>query len=123
MDKDSFGTMNAARFAALAEAFGGRLERWPDSDRAVAAIFAATDEGRVILDRAARLDRLLDGYVVKAPDASIHKRIIEKTMPAMAVHRRLQRWWAGFGLVGVGLAGVLTGVLAASIVLARTDAR
>lgn len=69
-------TMTAERFAALADAYGARLHRWPAADRAAAAAFAQTQEGLVILRCADDLDAALDCYVAPMPSPVLQARIL-----------------------------------------------
>ena len=46
--------MEAERFAALADAYGGQLQRWPLAERASAQRFAATAAGRAYSNSCSR---------------------------------------------------------------------
>src|SRR5205085_1646468 len=101
--------MDAKRFAALAEAYGGDLRRWPQAEREAASAFASSEAGRVISRQAGTLDALLDSYSVPHPGKALHDTIL-RTANGHIVRRRRQRfWWLGLGLAGIGLAGAIAG--------------
>lgn len=109
------GRMDAGHFEALAMAYGGQLQRWPQKERALAQAFGLTEEGRAILARAGRLDALLEGYAVPAPAAGLHARILRDGKAGLARRRRVWLWWSGFGLAGVGVAGALAGAVLVAV--------
>jgi len=115
-DRKAEGTMDARRFAALAQAYGGSLHRWPRGEHAAARRFAEGAEGRAVLARAERLDALLDRHHAEAPAAALHGAIVAKaaTQVRQGRHRRL--WWLGFGLAGIGLAGAVAGLALVTVV-------
>ncbi|TIV15553.1 MAG: hypothetical protein E5W02_14830, partial [Mesorhizobium sp.] len=104
------GPMDAGRFAALADVYGGALHRWPRADQAAATLFAETDQGRAILARAGRLDVMLDRHRVEAPSPALHRAIVAGATTEVRQERRRRFWWLGFGLAGVGLAGAVAGL-------------
>ena len=102
--------MDARRFAALAEAYGGDLRRWPQAERGAAAAFASSETGQAISRRAHTLDALLDSYRVRHPGKALHDTIL-RTADRYIVRRRRQRFWRlGLGLAGIGLAGAIAGL-------------
>lgn len=111
------GTMDAERFRALCDAYGGRVERWPDAERVAAARFSATDEGKRWLSDAARLDAMLDRFEVPMPTPALERRILAAAQRPRGVVAVIRSRWAGLGLVGVGLAGAATGAVAMMLVL------
>ena len=71
--------MPVAQLRALADAFGGDLERWPAGMRPAAVqLVAADDAARVALAEARALDRLLDAAAgpVPMPGADLLDRIV-----------------------------------------------
>ncbi len=114
-------TMDARRFEALASAYGGRLQAWPDAARAHAEAFARSAEGAAILARASALDGLLDAYAVPAPASALHARILADGHARLASRRRERLWWSGFGLAGLGLAGALAGALLVGVIAPTSD--
>ncbi|HLH11268.1 MAG TPA: hypothetical protein VKV77_05235 [Methylovirgula sp.] len=108
------GAMSADRFAALAGAYGAQLRHWPQSEQAAAAAFAATAEGRAVLDEAEKLDALLDLYTVRAPAPDLDTRILRQ-----ATARWKRRRWLRLelGLAGVGVAGMIAGMVMATILM------
>lgn len=74
----------------------------------------------------AELKALLSAYRVAPPDAALAGRILQSGQTHVTIRRRIARWLVGAGLVGLGLAGGLTGaatvaVLLPSQTLMRTD--
>ena len=112
---DNAGGMGAERFAALAQAYGGQLDRWPAGERGAAAVFAQSAEGRAILAQAARLDSMLDAYIVQAPGSAVFARVLGGTNRRLSRHRRLRLWLSGFGLLGGCLAGAIAGFIAIAV--------
>jgi hypothetical protein len=110
--------MSAERFADLVATYGGRVDRWPMDAQDAGHVYAATVAGRSILMQALEFDVLLDSYVVAAPGAALQGRIIAGFKPQSSLQTQLSRWWQGLGLVGVGVAGIVAGSVAMSLVLA-----
>jgi len=108
--------MDAQRFTALTEAYGGEVQRWPQADQAAAALFAQSEDGRAILERAGRLDAMLDGYRIAAPSRVMHAGIVDNAATHLRQGRRQRWWWLGFGLAGIGLAGAVAGLALVTIV-------
>ena len=116
-EKTAAGPMGAGRFAALADAYGGALNRWPPAEQAAAMLFAETDKGRAILARAGRLDAMLDRHRVEAPSPSLHRAIVARAATEVRQERRRRFWWLGFGLAGIGLAGAVAGLALVTVVV------
>ncbi|TIP00946.1 MAG: hypothetical protein E5X72_27785 [Mesorhizobium sp.] len=110
------GPMDAGRFAALADAYGGALHRWPRAEQAAATLFAETEQGRAILARAGRLDVMLDRHRVETPSPALHRAIVVRATTEVRQERRRRFWWLGFGLAGVGLAGAVAGLALVTVV-------
>ncbi|CDX26201.1 conserved hypothetical protein [Mesorhizobium sp. ORS 3324] len=108
--------MDARRFAALADAYGSALHRWPQAEQAAATLFAESDEGRAILRRAGRLDAILDRHHVEAPSRTLHSEIVANAATQLRQGRHRRFWWLGFGLAGVGLAGAVAGLALVTVV-------
>lgn len=108
--------MEAERFAALADAYGGQLQRWPQAERAAAQRFASTDAGRTILRRAGTLDSILDGYRTASPAPTLYAAALRAAELNVVRRRRRRVWWLGLGLAGAGLAGVAAGLATVTIV-------
>jgi len=108
--------LDAKRFAALADAYGGALHRWPAAEQAAAILFAGTDEGRAVLRRADSLDTMLDRHRVEAPNPTLYGAIVSGAVTAVRQERRRRFWWLGFGLAGVGLAGAVAGLALVTVV-------
>lgn len=101
--------MTPDRFAALADAYGGSLDRWPAAERDAAhAHLEARPEARALLAQAARLDDALAGWTVPGPGAALAARIM-----ASATHRHARRHRLRLWLSGLGTAATLAGGLAA----------
>ena len=104
--------MNPERFAALADAYGAQIGRWPDAERAAAAVFAETAQGKEILGRAGELDALLDSHRVAPPSASLRAQVLRQAAEKFK-KKRAVRW--RIGLAGVGFAGVIAGMIMATL--------
>lgn len=115
-------SLSLQRFAALAEAYGSDLARWPEAERDGAAPLAETEAGRVILDRARRLDRLLATYRVPEPSSALAGRVLADAGRVARTRRLVRRWWTGLGLAGVGLAGAIAAATAATAILPASEA-
>lgn len=102
--------MEAERFAALADAYGGALHRWPRAEQVAASLFAESAEGRAMLERAGRLDAVLDRHRAAAPRPALHGAIVANAAMPLRQGRRRRLWWLGFGLAGIGLAGAVAGL-------------
>jgi hypothetical protein len=115
MSNDGKKNMDIERFRALIEAYGGDRKRWPDDERDMADLFAATEAGRALVDEACRVDAFLALSATPAPTAVLTGRILQSADRRITLRRRLKRWLVGAGLIGVGLAGGLTGALAVAV--------
>lgn len=115
MTEDVETAMNADRFTALAAAYGGAIDRWPEEERALAEIFAKTPTGASTLAVAGGLDQLLDAYALRARNDGLADQILTR----LTRRSRMRGWFrfssAGIGLVGVGVAGALAGSIAIAI--------
>lgn len=118
---DTHPALSLERFAALAEAYGAAIERWPAAEREAAQAMADGAAARAILARAQDLDRLLDTYRVPEPSSALTGRILAEADRIVLRRASVRRLWAGLGLAGVGLAGALAGALAATAVLPLAD--
>lgn len=105
--------LSAERFAALADAYGADLRRWPADLRAGAEARLADDpQARAALADAARLDDLLAAHRIPAPGAALIGRVMAKAPQPGLIWSRTKLWWSGLGLAGAGLAGGLAGAAA-----------
>ncbi len=102
--------LTPARFATLADIYGGAIARWPEAIRADARHLAASDpQMRAILAKADRLDALLNGWRVPLPSAALRQSIEKSRRDSLS--RRARLWWTGLGLAAA-LAGAATGTIA-----------
>ncbi len=113
--------MTPERFDQLADAYGADLRRWPASEQTAAhALLDSGDvQARAALQQARWLDGLLDSHRLAAVDPQLARRIAASAPTVVRPsfwqgHRSL---WSRLGLVGVGLAGIAAGMLAASLSL------
>lgn len=106
--------MTLERLRAVIEAYGASTARWPEAERAAAAVLLAESaEARALVTAAAPLDELLDAAPAVAPTAAMRAAILAAAPRAR--RPRGEGWRALIGeLGGWRLAG---GVLAASLVL------
>lgn len=102
-------TMTPDRFAALADAHGGAIERWPaDLRDAGRAHLLLHPEASLVLDEAARLDAALGSWSVPGPGAALAARTLMQVAPQRRT-RRLRLWFSGFGAAGVLAGGLAAG--------------
>lgn len=104
--------MNAERFSALAEAYGGDLDRWPaDEQRAARAHLAASPvEAERVLAEAVLFDHVLD----MASDPVVSGVLRETVLKGAPMRRdrpwRSSRaWLSGVALAAACAAGVIFG--------------
>ncbi|MBY8948660.1 MULTISPECIES: hypothetical protein [unclassified Pseudomonas] len=107
--------MTPERFAYLADVYGADLHRWPDAERAGAQ--ALLDSGNVhardAVQQARWLDSRLDGHQPAFADATLVRQIRQSA--PRSFWSRYASWLSPAGLVGAGIAGIVTGMLVASM--------
>lgn len=104
-----------ARFAELADAYGGVVVRWPEQHREAAMAMASQPAGRTILERASALDDALDMWRVAPSPTSVQERVIGSApMPIGRLKTRVRLWWSGVG-IAAALAGATAGTAAVAI--------
>lgn len=110
--------MTPERFAALAAAYGGTIDRWPEAERAAARAFRdAHPEAEAVLAAEAALDAALARWAVPAPGAALVGRIARDAARRRQSPRRLRLWLAGLGLAGaLAGGGAIGAVLVARLV-------
>lgn len=105
--------MTPERFAELAQAYGGNMERWPSGERDAARAHAATSfEARDMLEAAAQLDSMLAGWTVPAPGAALAGRIAATLAQRHARRNRVRLWLSSLGAATALTGGVAAGALA-----------
>ncbi|NWA25819.1 hypothetical protein HX866_13055 [Pseudomonas gingeri] len=113
--------MTPERFAYLADAYGADLQRWPVAERVDARTLLERGDATslLVLQQARQLDSLLDSYQLATPDPALARRIVASAPPARPTSfwSRYADWLSRVGFVGVGLAGIATGMLVASLSL------
>lgn len=116
-------SLTEARFRDIVESYGADAARWPESERAAAAIFARNNPevAQPLLDEARALDAWLDADVVDVPEDDVldaHARAVAAfvdahidtadVLPLKAVRARpLPLIWA----TGVALAACIAGAI------------
>ena len=114
--------MTPKRFETLAEAYGGDVARWPETDREAAAALMAAEPAwaETILARAGDLDAALAAYVLPKVPLGLADRIAAAA-PLVQARPAPPRWMAwllpvgmGAGLAAACAAGVVTGALLSS---------
>jgi hypothetical protein len=104
--------MTPERFAALAEAYGGDLDRWPADAQAAARLRLASDPGaHAVLAEAAGLDALLSADVVAPPSAELQRRILTAAAQPRPPTGLLGRWMSVLGAAGAMAAGAAMGAV------------
>lgn len=110
--------MSPERFATLIDAYGAEPSRWPADERAAALAFIDHNPELAgpLLRAAAWLDdRLLVLPAVASPSTILRERIVASAGKAKFGWHPARLWLQGTGLVGVSLAGMLTGALLINI--------
>jgi hypothetical protein len=115
MSNNGMQDVDLERFRALTEAYGGDRKHWPEDKRNIHDLFAPTEAGRALMHEACRVDAFLALSTTPAPTSALTDHIFQSADRRVTLRRRLQRWLVGAGLVGVGLAGGVTGALAVAI--------
>lgn len=102
--------MTPERFAALADAYGGNLDRWPSAERdAGRRHLRSRPEARDDLAAAARLDASLTAWTVPGPGAALAARIAAAATQRNAHARRLRLWLSSLGAATALASGVAAG--------------
>lgn len=109
--------MTPERFAYLADAYGADLHRWPLAERgaAKALLDSGNPSAREALDQAGWLDAQLDSHQLAFTDPALTRQIRESAPRRRSFWSRYAGWLSPAGLVGAGIAGVVTGMLVASM--------
>lgn len=114
--------MTFDRFAALANAYGGSIERWPASERhAARAYLEASPEAHALLAQAAWLDATLASWTVPGPGAALAARITTAATRQHARRRRLLLWLSGLGTATTLAGGLATGAGLVALPAPRAD--
>ena len=115
--------MTRERFAELAEAFGGDIDRWPASEQDQARAFwgANLSDAQGLLDEAHGLDALLAASPEPQMSGVLRETIVRSAGPAprpagegrapvrRPAWRSPMRWASGLGLAAACAAGVVFG--------------
>lgn len=115
--------MTSERFAALAAAYGGAMDRWPEAEREAACAFlAAHPEAGEMLEAEATLDAALALWTVPGPGAALAGRIAAAAAAHRKVPLRLPFWLAGLGLAAALAGGGAIGGLVVARLVPATPA-
>ena len=105
--------MDATRFEELIDAYGARLERWPEVEREAARAYAmASPETSRLLAEALTLDQALDAWTLPPESAALRETIVSAAPGPRArafVLRPIRLWWAGAGLAAACAMGMVVG--------------
>ncbi|UII73799.1 hypothetical protein LVW35_11740 [Pseudomonas sp. HN11] len=109
--------MTPERFAYLADAYGADLQRWPLAERGAAQVLldSGNASAREALHAAGWLDAQLDSHQLAFLDPALARQIRRSAPRRASFWSRYAGWLSPAGLVGVGIAGVVTGMLVASM--------
>jgi hypothetical protein len=115
--------MTPERFHTLVAAYGADPRRWPSHERADALAWARAHraEAETVLDEALELDAWLARDTIAPPTRAFFEQIVATAPSSEPARRpapkRRQLWWSGAAFAGAGLAGVLAGALAMSLLM------
>lgn len=103
-------SMDALRFEALADAYGGDIERWPAGERSAARDFRLGDPAIAasFLATADALDGLLSASPQPLFSGVLRERLLAQS-PRRPALRGARFWLSGAGLAAACLAGVVFG--------------
>lgn len=102
--------MTPERFADLAEAYGGRIARWPAHEQAQArAHLRERPEADAVLQAAGALDAALAGWTVPGPGSALAARIAAGRSRRRPQVLRLRLWFSGLGTAAALAGGVAAG--------------
>lgn len=109
--------MTPERFAHLADAYGADLQRWPAQEQgsARALLDSGHPSARAAMDEAGWLDTQLDSYHVVLAGPELARQIRQSAPQPKSFWARYAGWLSPAGVVGVGIAGIVTGMLVASM--------
>lgn len=135
---DAMAGMTAARFEALAAAWGGDIRRWPEAEREAARRFRlSSPRAEALLAGAGVVDALLDAAPLPAVSAELRARVLasapsprrgggllgrlRRQSPGRASGGRLA-WTLGAGWAATACAGVFAGIVATHYMTADLQA-
>ena len=109
--------MTPERFVHLADAYGADLQRWPLAEQAPgqALLESGSAVAREALDAARWLDAQLDSHQLAFVDPALARQIRQSAPRPASFWSRYTSWLSPASVVGVGIAGVVTGILVASM--------
>src|SRR5260221_3806375 len=91
-DRAPRAPMTLARLRALLDAYGARVERWPDDERESAlALLAASVDAQAECAAAARIDALLDTIPAPQPSDDLIRRALAGAPAARPLRRSIAR--------------------------------
>jgi hypothetical protein len=103
--------MTSDRFATLAEAYGSDIGRWPVEEQDAARAYLQNHpDAEPILVRQAKLDAVLDAWVVSRPDPSLATRIMHDALARQALLRRARLWISSAAAAAALAGGVAAGM-------------
>jgi len=111
--------LTPARFAELAQTYGGVVARWPEDMRAQGMDMAREPAMQAILAEADWLDSRLDLWRVPAPAAALRERVVASRR--VTLRRRARLWWSGVGIV-TALAGAAAGTAGVAVAMPADQA-
>jgi hypothetical protein len=110
------------RFGALADAYGGNIDRWPIAERDAAWLHLRQNpNAEGVLSAAARLDSALAGWTVPGPGAALAARIALTVARRHAHGRRLRLWLSSLGAAAALASGMAAGAIVLMLSVPATD--
>jgi hypothetical protein len=110
------------RFGALADAYGGDIDRWPITERDAAWLHLRQhSDAQAVLSAAARLDTALTGWTVPGPGAALAATIALTVARRHAHGRRLRLWLSSLGAAAALASGMATGAIVLMLSMPATE--
>jgi hypothetical protein len=110
------------RFAALADAYGGDIGRWPIAERDAAWMHLRRQpDARDLLSAAADLDAVLAGWTVPGPGAALVTTIARSVARRHAHGRRVRLWLSSLGAAAALASGMAVGAIVLTLSIPEAD--
>ena len=114
--------MTPERFGALADAYGGDIDRWPIAERDAAWLHVRQHpDAQAVLSAAAGLDAALASWTVPGPGAALAATIALAVARKHAHGRRLRLWLSSLGAAAALASGMAAGAIVLMLSVPATE--